>query len=258
MPTSAASLVISTTVHHRVRTVTVRDDMVGWVMSGGKRLIRPQGSTDFRQDEVFVIPRATHWEVVNDPAPQGRYVARILTFSPELVALFHQRFGQFAALPTLQGCAALNAHTQFTDTLSRAASVLEDPTASSAMQQHRTLEVLLLLAESGLVFAPVHELSWAERVRRLVGQRPQGAWALDEIALAFNLSTSTLQRRLADEDATVTQCLREVRLETALVLLQSTTLQVSDIAARCGYESHSRFSAAFRERFGFTPSQLRP
>ena len=48
------------------------------------------------------------------------------------------------------------------------------------------------------------------------------------------------------------------RLETALVLLQSSTLQVSEIAARCGYESHSRFSAAFRERFGFPPSQLRP
>ena len=258
MPSNAASLVISTTVHHRVRTVTVRDDMVGWVMSGCKRLIRPQGSTNFRQDEVFVIPRATHWEIVNDPAPQGRYVARILTFSPALVALFHQRFGQFAALPTLQGCASLNAHTQFTDTLSRAASALEDPAASPAMQQHRTLEVLLLLAESGLVFAPVHELSWADRVRRLVGQRPQAAWALDEIAQAFNLSTSTLQRRLAEEGASASQCLREVRLETALSLLQSTALQVSDIAARCGYESHSRFSAAFRERFGFTPSQLRP
>ena len=67
-----------------------------------------------------------------------------------------------------------------------------------------------------------------------------------------------LQRRLAQEGETVSQCLRDVRLETALVLLQSSTLQVSEIAARCGYESHSRFSAAFRERFGFPPSQLRP
>ena len=49
-----------------------------------------------------------------------------------------------------------------------------------------------------------------------------------------------------------------MRLETGLVLLQSSALQVSEIAARCGYESHSRFSAAFRERFGFSPSQLRP
>lgn len=41
-------------------------------------------------------------------------------------------------------------------------------------------------------------------------------------------------------------------------LLQTTGLQVSEIAGRCGYESHSRFSAAFRERFGFAPSHLRP
>ena len=83
-------------------------------------------------------------------------------------------------------------------------------------------------------------------------------WTVERIAAAFATSASTLQRRLAQEGETVSQCLRDVRLETALVLLQSSTLQVSEIAARCGYESHSRFSAAFRERFGFPPSQLRP
>ena len=54
------------------------------------------------------------------------------------------------------------------------------------------------------------------------------------------------------------RCVREVRLEAAMALLQGTGLQVSEIAARCGYDSHSRFSAAFRERFGYAPSHLRP
>lgn len=257
MQDGTASLVISTTVHHCVRTATVRDDMLGWVLSGNKRLITPQGSTGFVAGEAFVIPRATQWDVVNDPAPQGRYIARVLTFSPQLVELFHARFGNFAVTPAVQGCASLRADEPFKETFSRATTALEDAGASLSMQQHRALEVLLLLAERGLTFAPTHELSWAERVRRLVAQRPQAAWTVDDMARAFHLSASTLQRRLAEEQASLSQCVREVRLETAMNLLQTTELQVSDIAARCGYESHSRFSAAFRERFGFAPSHLR-
>ena len=258
MHDGAASHLISIAVRHRVHTTTVRDDLVGWVVSGHKRLVTPQGSTGFRSGHVFVIPRATQWDMVNDPAPQGRYIARVLSFAPPLVELFHERFGQFAATPAVQGCASLAADEAFAATFGHAVAALEDGEASQAMRQHRALEVLLLLAERGLVFAPARELGWADRVRRLVGQRPQAGWTVDDVARAFHLGISTLQRRLAQETTSVSQCVREVRLETALGLLQTTELQVSEIAGRCGYESHSRFSAAFRERFGFAPSHLRP
>ncbi|ODS62005.1 MAG: AraC family transcriptional regulator [Acidovorax sp. SCN 65-108] len=225
----ALSLQIATTVHHRIHTVTVRMDSVGWVVSGTKHLVTPGGGHRYPRGRVFVLPRGAQWEVVNDPAPQGRYVARLLCFAPELVEQFHRLFGQFAAVPPVQGCAGLAADATFEDSFTRAVAALESDASSQALREHRALEVLLMLAEAGIVFAPPGELGWAERVRRL-----------------------------AQEGETVSQCLRDVRLETALVLLQSSTLQVSEIAARCGYESHSRFSAAFRERFGFPPSQLRP
>lgn len=258
MPSPAAAHLISTTVQHRIRTLTVRDDMLGWVVSGSKRLATPQGSMSFATGDVFMIARATQWDVVNDPAPHGRYIARVLTFSPPLVELFHERFGQFAATPAAQNCASLRADDNFRETFVRATDALTGSDASLAVQQHRALEVLLLMAEHGLVFAPARDLGWADRVRRLVGQRPQAAWTVDDVAQAFHLSASTLQRRLAEDATSVSQCVREVRLETAMGLLQTTELQVSDIAGRCGYESHSRFSAAFRERFGFVPSHLRP
>lgn len=254
----ACAHLISTPVPHCVRTITPRDDLVGWVVAGRKRLGTPQGSTHIGPGQVFVIPRATQWDMDNQPAPGGRYVARIIGFAPPLVELFHQRFGQFAGTPAVQGCASTVADDAFAATFGHALAALQDAEASEAVRAHRALEVLLLLAERGLVLAPAHELGWADRVRRLVGQRPHAAWTVDEVASAFHLSPSTLQRRLAEEGAAVRQCVREVRLETALGLLQGTELQVSAIAARCGYDSHSRFSAAFRERFGFAPSHLRP
>lgn len=257
-PPPALSLQIATAVHHRIHTVTVRMDSVGWVVSGTKHLVTPAGGHRYPSGQVFVLPRAAQWEVVNDPAPHGRYVARLLCFAPELVEQFHCRFGQFAALAPVQGCAGLAADAAFEGSYMRAVSALEDGASSQALREHRALEVLLLLAEAGIVFAPPGELGWAERVRRLVGPSPQADWSVERIAGAFGTSASTLRRRLAQEGETVGQCLRDVRLETGLMLLQSSPLQVSEIAARCGYESHSRFSAAFRERFGFPPSQLRP
>lgn len=260
----ASAQTISSAVRHQVRTATVRDDLVGWVMAGRKRLVTPAGEVQFAAGDVFLIPRLTQWDMLNEPPAGGRYEARVLSFTPGLLERFHQRFGQFAATPAVQGCASTEADEDFAASFSHAFQALKAPqgeassAVSAAMCEHRALEVLLLLAERALVFAPAREMSWAERVRRLVGQRPQAPWTLAEVAQAFHLSASSLQRRLAEESASFSQCMREVRLETAMALLQDPELQVSEVAARCGYDSHSRFSAAFRERFGFAPSHLRP
>lgn len=204
------------------------------------------------------MARSTQWEVVNEAAPGGHYEAHLMSFAPHTVAHFHERFAQFAATPALQGSASTAADTAFVATLCHATAALREPGASHAVREHRALEVLLLLAERGLVFAPSRGLAWADRVHRLVGQRPHARWTVDDVARAFHLSASTLQRRLANEGTSVNRCVRDVRLEAAMALLQGSNLPVSEIATRCGYDSHSRFSAAFRQRFGYAPSHLRP
>lgn len=254
----ATAQTISTSVAHQVRTATVRDDLVGWVQAGRKRLVTPGGEMQFMAGQVFLIPRQTQWDMLNEPPAGGRYEARLIGFAPTLIERFHQRFGQFAAQAALQGSASSQADEDFCASFSHALTALQSPEASDAMREHRAMEVLLLLAERGLVFAASRELAWADRVRRLLSQRPQAPWTLQQVAEAFHLSASSLQRRLAEESASFSQCIRDVRLETAMALLQDSGLQVSEVAARCGYDSHSRFSAAFRERFGFAPSHLRP
>jgi AraC-like DNA-binding protein len=256
--TQAFAHILSTSVAHRVRTSVVRDDMLGYIVSGSKRLLRPGESEEYQTGEFFLIARGTQWDMVNDSAPQGQYVAHVLLLTPALIELFHERFAQFAALLPLAACAKIGQDKTLHTAYARAFASLTDTQVSSALSQHRLLELLLMLAERGLVFSRASGLSWADRVRRMVAQRPHDAWTVNQLATSFNLSASTLRRRLDSEGSTVSDCVREVRLETALLLLQSTMLPVSDIAYRSGYASHSRFSAAFRERFGFTPSHLRP
>ncbi|MCE1181126.1 MAG: helix-turn-helix transcriptional regulator [Rhodocyclales bacterium] len=254
----AQALRIHTAISHRVRTLTIRDDLLGWVISGRKTLTSPLKDIHFPAGKVFLVPRHTQWEVINEAQPGGHYEARIISFSPSLIEGFYQRFGQFTVLAKLQGCAITQADQAFATTFEHASAALSNPVSSIAMREHCAQEMLLLLAERGLGFPPPQSLSWSDRVYRLVGQRPDAPWTSEMIAQAFHMSSSSLQRRLAEEGSSLGRCVRDVRLETALTLLQSSQLAIAEIAARCGYASHSRFSAAFRERFGYTPSHLRP
>jgi AraC-like DNA-binding protein len=257
-PVGITAQVIRTRVPHLVRTITVRDDVVGCVASGRKRLCTPGGEMPFAAGQIFIIPRGTRWDVINEPVADGHYEARLMAFAPQTVERFHDRFGQFSATPVVQGCANAHADDTFLATFGHAMAAQEGLDVTDAVREHRALEVLLLLAERGIVFARQSELRWVDRVHRLVSQRPHATWSVDELARAFHVSPSTLQRRLSEEGSTANQCVREARMATAMALLQSTERQVSEIAALCGYDSHSRFTAAFRQRFGYAPSHMRP
>ena len=53
------------------------------------------------------------------------------------------------------------------------------------------------------------------------------------------------------------QHVQRVRLETAVVQLQTSSRSVLDIALDAGYESAAAFSRAFEQRFGVSPTQCR-
>jgi AraC-like DNA-binding protein len=252
------AIILNTTVSHQVRTSMVREDMIGYIRSGNKRLLRPNEEVRYQSGEFFLIARGTQWDMLNEVQPLGTYSAHVMSFKPELIEQFHERFAQFSTLATLTSCAKIGHDKNIEEVFLRAFSSLKNPEMSPSLSEHRVFELLLLLAEQGWVFSRNSELSWSERVRRLVAQRPHATWSVKELAESFHLSASSLQRRLENEGCTLSDCVREVRLESALLLLQSSSLAISEIAHRSGYASHSRFSAAFRERFGFTPSHLRP
>ena len=80
---------------------------------------------------------------------------------------------------------------------------------------------------------------------------------LEAVARALHLSPRTLQRRLATEGTSLRALRREIQLSTGRALVESTTLPIAQIAAIVGFEHQSRFSAAFAEQYGASPSSLR-
>lgn len=238
---------------HRIRTLAVRQDALIVVLRGRKQLLTSDACIEAGPRSGVVIAAGTTWDVVNDPRLDGRYEALALSFSPAQVDAFHAEWAhQFGAV--LVGAKALEVDVQLAEAVHR---IQQGQTMSDALLHHRTHEVLLLLHERGFRFAPVATVAWSDRVRRLVASRPQADWTAASIAQVFHLSESSLRRRLGGEGLPLFALVREVRLEVALGMLQTSLLPVGEVAQHCGWGSHSRFSKAFAERWGFLPSVLR-
>ena len=86
---------------------------------------------------------------------------------------------------------------------------------------------------------------------------PSVRWSINDVSKKLAMSESTLRRKLQAEGTSFRDLNLQVRLGHGMHLLQTTSLSISMVSEQCGYQSQSRFSEMFRERFGLTPSQLR-
>ena len=82
---------------------------------------------------------------------------------------------------------------------------------------------------------------------------------IDALAEKLYISTSKLKTDFKSVYGTsILQYNIDKKMELALQLLENTGMQVKQIALQVGYDSPSKFSAAFKKRFEKLPSELRP
>ncbi len=122
---------------------------------------------------------------------------------------------------------------------------------------YRAMDFLAALTERGLDFAPVTPRGFSARLRALIGEAPGQQWTAHTAGKALAVSEATLRRRLGDEQARFEDLLIDVRMHHAMMLVQTTSWSVPEIAQACGYQSRARFSERFRARFGYLPSAVR-
>lgn len=130
--------------------------------------------------------------------------------------------------------------------------MIPQPVAESRMQ-----ELLAWLAHTGFIFNPEAPDALQRRVRLMIGAAPDANWLSRDVAQSLAMSEATFRRRLAGEGQSFGALLIDVRMATALTLLQATDTTISEIAWQVGYESVSRFSVRFKKRFGFSPTAVR-
>lgn len=162
----------------------------------------------------------------------------------------HQKLKDVAALKGLGG--------EFMQSFERASQAIITPDPiPDIVAEHRMQELLAWLAHSGLVFNSETPSDLQRKVRLMIGAAPEKPWISKDLAQSLAMSEATFRRRLADQGQSFNDILIDVRMTTALTLLQVTDRHISEIAYEVGYESASRFSVRFKKRFGFSPTAVR-
>ena len=224
-----------------------------FVDSGSKTLGSSIEPTTIRAGEAVALAGLHDFDITNKPDADQPYQARSLIIAPELLSADIKGATSITALTRVaQPPAGLR------EAFERAMAAIEaGDTLPARIAASRVREVLLWLAEAGYAFAQPHPPGFVDRVRDLLGAEPARPWRSEEIASRLGVSEATLRRKLAADGTAFSEVLADIRMSTALFLLQSTDRPVTVIAGDVGYDSPSRFAARFRTRFDFSPSDIR-
>jgi AraC-like DNA-binding protein len=141
-------------------------------------------------------------------------------------------------------------------------SLLHPPVLRAAQRLWYYSKALEFVAE---FFFAAEEEPLCSRAQRLAQERVAKAKqvltanleetpSLEDLGRRVGCSPFYLSRTFSQETGlTISQWVREVRLERAAELLRSRACNVTEAALRVGYNSLSHFSQAFREKFGCCP-----
>ncbi|MBI5520596.1 MAG: helix-turn-helix transcriptional regulator [Desulfovibrio sp.] len=251
---------------HRLHAVTTHLCSAVLVLEGRKTLFRGLERMAVPAGSMFLLPAQVEVTVENEPDPaSGRYAALCLCFEEPLLARVAAALhaGPEPGRPSGPACSGLEDWRVPLDgplgiSLAHLADMaLACPGNGRVLDLGR--EALLTLVAGRCPGFPgfwAAASSWRGRCAALVGAAPEHGWSASGLARGLGTSERTLRRGLSAEGASLNSVLRDVRLNSALALLQSGRVSVGEAAARCGFASASRFAVRFRERFGMRPSEV--
>jgi AraC family transcriptional regulator len=102
------------------------------------------------------------------------------------------------------------------------------------------------------------EKETVEAIQKLVGTRFEQNLSLEEIAGQLNYSPFHLCRIFHKYTGkSIHKYLKQLRLRASLEYISQPNTDLTDLALKIGFASHSHFTEAFRKAFGAPPSKLR-
>jgi AraC-like DNA-binding protein len=113
-------------------------------------------------------------------------------------------------------------------------------------------------ANDANVIEPPYLVKQIDSVRRMLSTQLGPLPQMSELARRAGMSESKLHRAFKQHyGMTVFEYSRECRMRSALNLLRSGPSSICEVAALVGYQHQTSFTAAFRDHFGFLPSEAR-
>lgn len=237
----------------RFRQFRIDEPAVILVRRGWKRVITDHQEIVAAPGEAVFVPQGLECVIVNGVGETGAYHAEALGLTPSLVAAYADP----AVKPTT-GAVHIRPDGGFLDALARARqTIAEGASVQESIHRHVLGELVIRLQALGIGLLPDMREHLVWRIRALVRTDPAADWPAANVAGALAMSEQTLRRKLALLGTSLTEIIADVRMTTALALLQASELPINRVALDVGYGSASKFAARFRARFGLSPRDIR-
>lgn len=243
-----------------IREVPFLEPCLVLVLAGRKVLCHGDRELRCGKGDYFAIPAPSRFNMVNLPdGARGEYLALCISFDASLIERFRQLYHRGTDTLEWSGTLAGMGNDLLYSTLLHFLEVVELPEAGRDLVEHRLLEILLCLTRHCAASHLLLSLSgsWRERLTSLFMTDPARMWRVRDACRLLAVGESTLGRHLRKENTSFQGVLDDVRLGQALAEIQFTDWSISRIAGNCGYQSVSRFTERFRQRFSITPTGLR-
>jgi len=220
-----------------------------FIMNGSKE-IRTTETVLCHSSEFVFLSDLKLTTVRNIPRQNG-YTAFILEFE----------YDDFAGIPAasqndilyIQGKVSLELQEELEQFVSISAW------ASESILTHRRREILMLFYDLGYknIAALGKQPFLSYKIHDLFIKNEFQNMTVQKICDMLFMSESTLRRKLRHENQSIKEIKANAQLGYGLHLLQTTLSSIQNIAEQCGYQTHSRFTENFKNRFGLTPRELR-
>ncbi|CAE6752882.1 putative HTH-type transcriptional regulator [Paraburkholderia domus] len=126
------------------------------------------------------------------------------------------------------------------------------------VQNERTVKEFLRVAPTNFLVKYKNSASLTAQIRRRLRLVQPAEWPdFADLARQFNISQSTLRRRIDAEGQSYRNILDDLRLDLAVSLLSHSDRTIADIANELGFAEASTFHRAFKKWTGARPSEYR-
>lgn len=239
--------------------VVIEQPMLVLIRHGTKILQYQNESVTVSAGQAIAINAGQTLDIRNCIANRQGYEAVCITWDEKLIRSFTEQLSetQRQMLRPIKVNTMDNRPREFQAAIERVTRCMAQSEVPAPVIRHMLLELLVWIAHQGYYFAMPVTRSMANRVRRLISSALSADWHTADVAHQLAMSEATLRRHLAKEGQPFAKILSDVRMCHALSMLQCTNMPIGQIALEVGYESASRFTARFKNRFGFLPKQIR-
>ena len=149
----------------------------------------------------------------------------------------------------------------YTELLDRITKELGDPSPMGELTVNLLITRLLTEAMEeyyGGKPSPKQYPAWVREAEAILSERCAEDLRVSELAAGFYMEQSSFIRRFKGYTGkTPKEYQIACRMERATALLLGSDLSLSEIAARCGFASHSFFAKTFKRLYGITPTAYR-